>query len=164
LTPDEAVVQRGEGRACEGPQRREVLGEPRPGELEELERLAQVLESVASEGTKEQAAHGLVSRELPCRLRDHDLVAVPGCADARRDVDVEADVALLDELRLPGMEPDADAKGAVVRPGLVRERPLDVGGGGDRFARGGEREERSVTGPVHLVAVPPRSGVAHDLL
>jgi hypothetical protein len=158
------VVQRGEGGARERPQRREVLGEARAGELEELERFTQILEPVPSEGTEEQAGRRLVSRNLPCRLRDDNLVAVARGADARGDVDIEADVALLEKLRLPGVQPDADADHAVVGPGLGRERPLDVGGGGDRLARGGEREERSVAGPVHLVAVAAGGGLAHDRL
>ena len=61
-------------------------------------------------GLNVTAGQRLLARELAGRLRDDDLVAVAGAADARRHVDVEADVALGVELGLAGVDPDAHAQ------------------------------------------------------
>ena len=83
-------------------------------------------------------------------LGDEDLPAVAGCADPRAPVDVHADVALVGDDRLTGVDahPDADRAGG--------ERSLGCSGGGDCPFRGREGDEEGVPLRVDLDAAVAR--------
>ena len=117
-------------------ERRELLAP----ELEEPLRLEQVLETVLTE------IGSLHVDEVSRGLREQYLAAVPGCANASAAVHVEADVALVRDLRLACVHPDADAD----RPG--REPALDLRGRGDGVRSASERGEERVPLGVHLHA------------
>ena len=161
--PDEPVVERGERRPGERAERRELRREVVAGELEELLGLGDVLEAVATEGAERHARRRLVAGDVARRLRDDDLVPVPGRADAGCDVDVQADVPLLAELRLARVDADAHAEHALGRPGLPAELPLELRRRRDGVARAREGQERPVARPVDLVPGVPRRDLAHDL-
>ena len=152
--------QRGPGERA---QRGEVGGEAVADELEERLRVGDVLQPVAAERLEGDRWHRLLARELAGRLRDDDLVAVAGAADPRRDVDVESDVALVDELGLARVEADPHPQNTLRRPPLPADRALEVDGGRDRVPGAGEDEKRAVPGPVHLVPVPTARRLAHEL-
>ena len=78
-------------------------------------------------------------------------------------MDVEADVALVDELGLARVEADPHPQDALRRPPLRADRALEVDGRRDRVAGAGEDEERAVPGPVHLVPVPTARRLPHQL-
>ncbi len=79
-------------------------------------------------------------------------------------MNVDSDVGLGRDLRLAGVEADADADIGVRRPWLGREGSLRGGGGGDGSGRGRERdEERVALGPELLPALGSEGG-PHQLL
>ena len=118
---------------------------------------------MASRAAGYEARERLVAGHVARRTRDDDLLAVRGRADARRDDDVHADVALVAELGLARVDADPEAKRLVGRPWLGGERALDLGCGGDRVARAREREEDAVAGPVDLRAAVLGRGRADEL-
>ena len=148
---DEPVVERREARRRQRPERREVLAEPGRDELEELDGAGTSFSRWRPSGRNERSGSGLVAGDVARRPRDDDLLAVGRRADPGGDDDVHADVALVAELGLAGVDPDAQAMRLVVRPRLGGERPLDLGRGRDRIARACEREKDPVAGPVDLV-------------
>jgi len=88
-------------------------------ELEQTLRPVEVLEVVLPEVAHLDAVELLCLAERGRRLRHEDLAAVRGRADARRQVEAEAEVALLLHSRLAGVEPHPNAQLGAVRP-LVR--------------------------------------------
>ena len=92
--------------------------------------------------------------ELLARLmRDEDLPAAAGLADARGAMDVEPEVGVVAQRRLPGVHADADAQVDAVRPVVAGESLLQ---GHDRL-RGpacvAEGEEELVAAMVDDVAL-----------
>jgi hypothetical protein len=96
--------------------------------LVELDRLAEVLQAVATEGANDDG----VLEQLERRLREQDLAAVPGCCDPGRPVHVDAAVLPVDQERLTRVQSHPDAQ---VAPG---EGILCRHGACERLARGGE--------------------------
>ena len=90
-----------------------------------------------------EAVHAQVAdirvHECAGRLRQEHLPAVADGRDARALVHVEADVSLLGQPRLAGVQPHPHA----YRP--VGQRALAVRGGGDGVRRAGEGDEECVT-------------------
>jgi hypothetical protein len=100
--------------------------------LEDQFRRAEVLEPMRAE----VAESGRVE-ESGGRRADEDLAAVAGGGDARRTMDIRADVALLGQQRRAGVETDANAdwSGAQRLGGFARCRQRAGGGGkGDEEA------------------------------
>ena len=96
------------------------------------------------------------------RLGDEDLAAAPDGAQARGTNDVEADVALLVDRRLAGVEAHAHANGLSLRPGRGHMRALHLDSGGDRVAGAREDEEERVALRVDLDALACGERVAND--
>ena len=94
--------------------------------------------------------------EVSRGLREQYLAAVPGCANASAAVHVEADVALVRDLRLACVHPDADAD----RPG--REPALDLRGRGDGVGSTCKGSEEGVALGVDLYAAVLRERRAKD--
>ena len=117
-------------------------------ELEERHRLGDVLEPVLAEVGQ------LVLDELGGRLREDDLAAVARGGDARSEVDVVADVALVGEQRRAGVQADAHADRARLSASVIAR------GRGDRPRRRGEGEEERVALRVHLDAAVGGEGLA----
>ena len=82
------------------------------------------------------------------RLRDEHLPAVPGCHHPRAVVDVQPDVAALEELWLSRVKPHPNPDLTAVRPLVLGECTLSVPRRGDGLAGGGERDEERV--PLHV--------------
>ena len=121
-------------------EQREVAGEPVDLELVDALRCAQVLEAVHT-----QVAHNRVHERMG-RLRQEHLPAVADGGDPRAPMYVEADVSLLAQPRLAGMQPHPHAD----RP--VGQRALAVGSGGDGVRGAGEGDEERVTLCIDLDA------------
>jgi hypothetical protein len=117
--------------------------------LEQALRRRKVLETVLAE-----VANGLARDEIPRRLRQEDLPAVPGGGDPCRTMDVDPDVALFAHHGLAGVQahPDFDRPGAECR--------LPVGRGGKRIGGARERDEERVALRVHLDAAVSRKSLA----
>ena len=96
------------------------------------------------------------------RLRHEHLPAVAGRADARRTVDVEADVAALGRRRLAGVDAHPDAERRRRRPVVSVECPLGLDRGAERVARACERDEELVAAAVDLVAAERLERLAHE--
>jgi hypothetical protein len=92
----------------------------------------------------------VVADERPRRLREENLAAVPRRADARRPNDVHAEVPLLADGRLPGMEPHADLHLGALWPLVLGQRALAGDGTRDGVTRPCEREEERVALGVDL--------------
>jgi hypothetical protein len=120
--------------AAERAQRREVVA----ADLEEPNGRRDVLQAVLAEVAQLE----LGAEERLRRIREDDLAAVAGRRDARRPVDVEADVVLVRDSRLPGVDPDPHPYG----PGCQCALCVRCGGDG----AGGARE-----GGEHGVALGP---------
>ncbi len=96
------------------------------------------------ESRPEERARGLREQHVPALRRR---------ADASGADDVEADVALLREVRLARVQADPNADGAVVRPLVRGVRALHVGSCSDRLASPRKREEERVPLGVDLDAL-----------
>ena len=123
-------------RPIERLQWREVL----VAELVQALGRGQVLEAMVAEVTQLR----LRCRAAARRLREEYLPAVPGAHDPRRPMDVDADVSLLGDDRLAGVDADPHAHGP------VRQRVLGVSSRGDRIGGARERNEERVPLSVHL--------------
>ena len=100
---DQTMVQRGERRATECAERWKFVGKVGTDELEELLGARHVLEAVPSQRTKRGIGQRVGAGDIARGARDDDLIAVSCGADARRDDDVHADVAVVDQLGLSGV-------------------------------------------------------------
>jgi hypothetical protein len=149
LPPDERARGERQVRGVERPQRRKVT----VAELEQSLRVGEVLQPVLAQ----VANFGVRLEKVEGRFREDDLAAVRGRRDARGPMDVHADIALLGQERLPGVESHADAD----RAGL--ERLPRIFGSRCRISRAGECDEEGVSLRVDLDAVVPREGVSQGL-
>ena len=103
------MMQGGSAGAAERAERREVVGKLRADELEQMLGVRHVLEAVPAQRAKRRRWKGLEAGDVTGRPRDDDLISVPCRADARGHHDVHADVALVTQLRLTGVDPGPDA-------------------------------------------------------
>ncbi len=141
---------RGDGQVAgvEGAQRRKVA----LAELVEPLGLDQVLQPVLAQVTD----RGLVLQEAPRRLGEDDLPAVSGSGDSRCAVDVDADVALVGDERLTGVDAHAHAED------LAFERTPCLGRRGHRVGRAAECDEEGVALGVDLDAGVARERVSQE--
>ena len=95
-------------------------------------------------------------RRSPRRPRDDDLAAVRGRADPRRDDDVHAHVALLAEVRLAGVDADAQAHDPVRRPRLASRARCSAAAA--RTASVALGKARKTPSPAQSTSRPPRRG------
>ena len=135
LAADEAMVKCRKARGRERLERRKVVSKSRRDELEELDRVRDVLQPVPTERPVRGACEWRLAGDVPRRLRDDDLLAVRRRADARRDHDVDPDVSLGAELGLAGVHADPETVGLVVGPRLGSERAVDLRRRGNRVPR-----------------------------
>ena len=148
LAPDERHRDDREIGGVERPERRKLP----VSELEEALVSDQVLEPVPAE-----IANRRVRVEQPLRgLGEDDLPAVGGGGDPRGAVDVDADVALLRDDRLAGVQAhaDADLAGLERLPRLRRR--------GDRLRGARERDEERIALRVDFDARVPRERLAQE--
>ena len=146
--PDEPGRLGREVRSVERPQRREVVA----SELVESLRRAEILESVLTEIAQ---LHARVE-QLPRRLRDDHLPAVPRAHDPRGAVHVGAHVSLGCDDRLARVDADPHPHRA------SRQLRLDFSCGCDGVTRALEREEERVALRVDLDPAVARERGAHD--
>ena len=85
-----------------------------------------------------------------------------GGADARREMETEAEVALLLHSGLAGVEAHPHAELLAVGPCVAGERALGGSGGGNRVARPPEDDEEGVALRAHLLAAVFREGRPHQ--
>jgi hypothetical protein len=118
----------------------------------------EILQPVFPEVLHRGARRQNVVRQLSCGLREQDLPPVGGCADSRCPVDIEAEVALIADHRLPGVDADPHAKLDAARPRLSGEPPLCVHRRCERVPSPREYDEERVALGVDLVTlgVPER--------
>jgi hypothetical protein len=145
LPPDERRRLHGQRRLVEALQR----GEPTLAELVDPLRRGQVLQPVLAE--IEQLVR---VDELARRLRDEHLPAVADGGDPSGAVDVEADVSLLGDTRLAGVDPHAHTDRSVA------ERVLGVVCGRQCIGRTREGDEERVPLGVDLDPAVPLERVA----
>ena len=117
-------------------------------ELEEGNRLGEVLQPVLAELAQ------VVRDELPRRLRDENLAAVPDCGDPGAAMNVETDVPLLGDDCLACVEPHPHPDRAVCKRGLPVTRSSDRVGG----SRKGDKERVPLR--IDLDPAVRREGVA----
>ena len=135
LPPEEGRRRNREVRPLQARQRRERLA----AELVDPLRRGEILQSVFAE-----VAQALAPDQRCGRGRDEDLPTVPGRCDAGCSVDVRSDVALVGDVRCPGVDPHAHAD----RSG--RKHLLSFGSGGNCGRRCGERDEERVALRIHF--------------
>ena len=87
----------------------------------------------------------VVLDELTRRIGKQHLPTVPGCADARRPMHAEADVALGVNRGLARMESHAHADAAAVGPCVRRKCGLSIDRGGDGLVGASKRDEEGVS-------------------
>src|SRR6185295_1514740 len=100
--------------------------------------------------------------DLVRSIRYHHLTAMGRRSDARRTVDVHADVPVLVARGLTRVDPHAHAHTRALRPGMQAERPLRLHGSAQSLASGLEDDEETVALRTHLMPTPCRDGLAHD--
>ena len=124
----------------------------------------EVLEVRIAELARARALGQVALEQGVRRVREEHLAAVAGVADPGRPVHVEADVAILGDHGLPGVDPHANADVRRLGPVVCRDAALGVGRRGDRLARPPEHPERRIALRVHLLAVVAAEGGPEDLL
>ena len=134
-------------------QRRELRRQVADDELEELFGAIEVLEPVLAEVPERDVARQLVGDQLARGARDQHLSAVAGRADPRGAMDVQADVVIVSDLGLAGVDADPHADVDTLGPALGRQRPLRAHRGGDRVARPREGDEERIALGVDLAPV-----------
>jgi hypothetical protein len=92
---------------------------------------------------------GIGLQQTPRRIREDDLPSVCRRRDPRRAMDVDADVALVGQLRLTGVDPHANADRAAA------ERLASGGCRRDRVGCSRQGDEEGVALGVDLDAVVP---------
>ncbi len=102
------------------------------------------------------------AEQRPRRLREQDVAASRGRADARGADDVEAEVALLHDRRLARVQAHADADGGALGPFVRRVRTLRLDRGRDRVACAREREEERIALGIDLDPVRRHEGLADE--
>jgi hypothetical protein len=120
-------------------------------ELEQPKRLQQILEPVLAEIPQ------VILDEIPGRLREQRLAAVPGRADAGGTVNIDADIALPSHGRFAGVQADTGAHRPRGQPSLRLER------GRDRICRAREREEERIALSVDLDSAQSAGRLTHRL-
>src|SRR5436190_7835123 len=85
-------------------------------DLEDVARVKQILEAMKAQVPKVDPGGQVIGDDAACCLRDEDLAAVTRCADARRTVHIQPNIALPTPLGLPGMHAHACRDGYAVRP------------------------------------------------
>ncbi len=96
------------------------------------------------------------------RLREKDLAAVAGSADARGAVDVDPDVARDRVHRFARVQAHSDPHVGILWPLVVRDRSLRVDAGQQRRPRGREGDEQAVARGVDVAAAVRRDGFADE--
>jgi hypothetical protein len=79
-----------------------------------------------------------------------------------RAMDVDPNVVRVHDQRLAGVDAHADAYRDAVRPAVLGERLLNLGGGGDGIASVGERDEEAVALRVDDAAAVLVARLAHE--
>ena len=152
------VVRVGIQRPGRRERRRQAVGV----DLDQVDRGQQVAQPEGAQVAQADPVGQARRDQRAGRVRDEDLAAVGHRGDPRCLVDVEADEAIADPLRLAGMEAHPDPHRRPSRPGRRRQRPLARDRRGDGGTGLPERhEERVALGPL-LIAVMRRPDVAQD--
>ena len=155
---------RGARSAAGRVQRREHGIEPCDVELVQVLGPVEILEVRIAELARARSLGQVALEQGVRRVREEHLAAVAGIADPGRPVHVEADIAILGDHGLAGVDPHANADIRRLGPVVPRDAPLGVGRRGDRLARPSEDPERRVALRVDLLAVVASEGGAKDLL
>ena len=155
--PDEIVPV---GR--ENTERRELSRDVRRRDLEQLDRVIEVTDPIATERYERLA--GLTAHLLGCLGGHHDLAAVPGVHHSRRLVHGERDVIIPVWRGEARMNPDSNPDHRVGRPRLGCEITLCLGTRFDGGHRNREGDEERVSICLHLAAAPRRPRRPEDLL
>jgi hypothetical protein len=136
-----------------GPEGREVGREVTRHNLEKAERVGEVLEPMLAEIAQTNPGGKIPCHQVTNSSRDQNLASMPGGADARGAMHVQADVTTRFGQGLPSMQAHAHPQRCAVRPGLLRERLLC--GHCCRHGISGPRERRQerVSLRVDLLAV-----------
>ena len=155
-------VRRSRPRPLSVLQHREVLPAPSPS-VELVEVLgADVLQLLLAEVADRHALGEIAADERARRLREQHLPAVARRADPRRADDVHADVALVADRRLAGVQAHPHLDLGAARPLVRRERALAGDRGRDRVARTPERVEERVALRVDLAPAGRAERLAQD--
>ncbi len=158
--PGRQIVRSGVERAQSG----KVVLHAGDDELPEMLGMLEVLQPMLAEVAQIDTIRQRLAQQRPRRRRDQDLPAMADARDAAGPMDVEADVGLRREARLPGMETDPDADFAALRPRLGGQRALRPHGCRHGAGRGREGHEEGVALGADLHAVAGREGLAEQLL
>ena len=162
LEEDEAAG--GDPQARAGRELREHVAQPGDDELVEPLRTVETIEPVLAEVAEGDLAREVVLHEPRGRRGEEDLPAVTGVADPRGLVDREADVPVLAERRLAGMDAHAHTYDRPPGPLLARERLLAGDCPLDGRARAPEDREEGVALPVDLGAARLVEGLPQELV
>src|SRR5581483_12118027 len=129
----------------ERPESREVAAQPIDDELRELLGTVEILQPPLAEVAEADARRQLVLDEVARRAREQHLSAVSCSCDPRRLVHAEADVSVLADTRLAGMQAHPHPYVGASRPAVCCEVTLRVDGGGDSVLRPPEGDEERVS-------------------
>ena len=147
-----------------GIQGREVARKTLDVELIETLEVVDVFEAIRAE-ISHRDARELGVYELARGVRQEDLPAVADCADTRRTMHSDADVALPSDGRLPGVQAHPHSHHVVaVRPVVGGKSALREYGRSERGVRGREREEEGLALVIDLTAASLFDRFPQDLL
>ena len=132
-------------------------------EVAQVLRMREVLQPVAAEIAKSNAARKIVLHEGARGAGEDHLPAVRRRRDARRRVDVDAEVVVASEHALAGVQTHPHPEGSPVAPRVLREAVLSGGRGAHGRGRTRKHREERVALRADLDAVAPRDRGAEDL-
>jgi hypothetical protein len=136
---------RSRGALSAGPKRWEIVAHACDDKLEEAFGFGQTLEVVLAEIAEDESSRKHIAEPVVCRLRDENLPAVTGRADACGSVHVEPEVFAGFTGRASSVDSHSDTHIEADGPGLRRKRPLSDACGRDCLGSSSEYRGNFVT-------------------
>ena len=118
-------------------------------QLVEVLRVVDVLQTTLAQVADRDPRRKIFLRQLARGRREQNLTAVPRSGDPRRPVNADADVPLLADSRLTGVQAHPDPDRRPFGPALGGQVTLSIDGGRHCVCGGGKGDEERVTLCVH---------------
>ena len=137
-----------------GEERREVRGQARDDQLEQLIQAPDVLQMVCAEVPHVDAIREVMRHEVEGFLGKQHLPAMGGAHDTRRAMHIQSDIPFFSWLWLAGMQPYTHAHGNLVRPLCAEKRLLHGNSRRNRVASAFKNRKKGIALRIDFVAVP----------
>ncbi|HEX9413785.1 MAG TPA: hypothetical protein VF916_09815, partial [Ktedonobacterales bacterium] len=149
--------------AIKGVERWEVGGQTVEHDLMQMLGLLQVFEAMRPQVAQRRALWQLWLGQDAGSFGEQHLAAMPHRRDARRAHHVQPDVLTTRRhMGRAGVQPHPDLDGRAIGPGMGSQRPLRLGGRGQRAGSSGEGDKEGVPLGVHFSPIVRRTRRPHQ--